>query len=82
MELGIDRRRGLSQPRSTPQGDMILSMGAQTAEEGQASGVLAKWSIHMGKDSPLHHTREISSQITVFNMKSKTMKLLEANLKI
>lgn len=59
MELGIDRRKGLSQPRnSTPQGDVILSMGAQIAGEGQASntGCWQNWSIHMGKDSPLHHT--------------------------
>ena len=58
MELGIDRRRGLSHPRnSTPQGDVILSVCAQTAGEGRVSnkGCWQDWSIHMGRDSPWCH---------------------------
>ena len=76
MELGIDRRRGLSHPRnSTPQGDVILSVYTQTAGEGRVSnkGCWQDWRASTWEEIALcvMPYEIISSQITVFNMKSK-----------
>ena len=86
MESGIDRRRGLSQSRnSSTQREAITSVGTQQGKarhliKGVGKIGLSTWE----KNGPLPHTiyEIISSRIIVLNVKSKTMKVLVANLRI